>query len=87
VDHKNHLDLILKKWDWSATLRGMPWEDDERKPVENDEIQVTLRKPEPPSVQVFVAVRMLKSRILHLQLGQEWEQFKDWMDHEYPNQR
>jgi hypothetical protein len=69
------MDLILKKWGRTATLRGDPWTDDERKPLENDEIQVKLarlRIPVQETVQVFVKIGTANSQIVHLQVGNEW---------------
>jgi hypothetical protein len=66
---------------WKAFLRGHLWENDDRVPCENDEIQIKLAKcgPELKTIQVFVKVGSDGSQILHLHEGREWEHFNDWM--------
>jgi hypothetical protein len=36
------MNLVPNGWSWKATLRGQPWENDDRVPCENDEIQINL---------------------------------------------
>jgi hypothetical protein len=84
------MDLILKKWVWNASLRGTPWIDDERKPNEGDTIQVNLwrlRTPVQQTVQVFVKVGTGSSQIVHLEIGNEWARFVEWMTDRYPVDR
>jgi hypothetical protein len=67
------MNLVLKGWKWSATLRNQPWTNDDRKPCENDEIQIKLAKCEDTlqTVQVFVKVGSEGSQIVHLHVGRE----------------
>jgi hypothetical protein len=75
------MNLVLKGWKWTAILRNQPWTNDDRKPCENDEIQIRLAKcgDTLQTVQVFVKVGSESSRILHLHVGMEWEHFNEWM--------
>jgi hypothetical protein len=75
------MNLFLKGWSWTATLRGHPWENDDRVQFENDEIQIKLAKCGPvlKTVQVFVRVGSDGSQIVHLHEGREWEHFNEWM--------
>jgi hypothetical protein len=75
------MNLILKGWKWTATLRGKPWMNDDRKPCDRDEIQIILEKcgPTLKTVQVFVKVGSDGSQIVHLHEGREWEHFNEWM--------
>jgi hypothetical protein len=84
------MDLILKKWVWTASLRGTPWIDDERKPNEGDTIQVNLwrqRTPVLQTVQVFVKIGSGSSQIAHLEIGNEWNRSVEWMTDRYPVDR
>jgi hypothetical protein len=81
VNFEKCMNLVLQGWHWKAILRGQPWENDDRKPCENDEIQILLEKcgPKLETVQVFVRVGSGGSQIVHLHKGREWEHFKEWM--------
>jgi hypothetical protein len=81
------MNLVLKMWSWTAMLRGEPWTDNERKPLENDEIQVRLtrlRAPIQGAVHVFVKIGTANSQIVHLQVGNEWAQFCEWIEARFP---
>jgi hypothetical protein len=75
------INLILTGWSWTATLRGQPWTNDDRVPIEGDEIQITFAKCGPilKTVQGFVKVGAEASQIVHLHEGREWEHFNEWM--------
>jgi hypothetical protein len=76
------MNLIMKNWTWTAFLKGEKWCNDDRKPKDHDEIQVTLAKLRDPvqkAVQVFVKTGSDSTQITHLQVGREWEHFKEWM--------
>jgi hypothetical protein len=75
------MNLVLKGWSWKALLRGHLWENEDRVPCENDEIQIKLAKcvPELTTVQGFVKVGSDDSQIVHLHEGRDWEHFNDWM--------
>jgi hypothetical protein len=83
------MNLVLKGWNWSATLRDQPWTNDDRKPCDGDEIRISLEKCGPvlKTVQVFVKVGSDGSQIVHLQEGRDWEHFNDWMKVHRPIER
>jgi hypothetical protein len=69
-------------------LRGEPWTDDERKPLENDVVQVILahlRVSVQRTVQVFVKIGTANSQIVPLQVGNEWARFCEWMEGRFPS--
>jgi hypothetical protein len=51
------VSMLLKKWPWTTFLRGQPWINDERKPMENDEIQISIASLRPPAPATVQALR------------------------------
>lgn len=80
---KSAITLSLKSSHWSASFEDQPWFNADRNPGHNQEILVSIM---PVQTQVFVSGLPYRDTVvLQLQLGQEWEQFQEWMTNEFPD--